>query len=102
MNAVTAPTPASPTRIAATSAPRSKSAVCTVTRSVAMSASRHWREERQFTALFADGRFVAEHLIERDPQGLAAGQSLRVRRVAGDQCIAHLADAAARRDVDGL
>src|SRR5580765_5823394 len=102
MNAATAPTPASPERSAATSAPRSKSAVCTTTRGAFISAAGDRWEERQLGA-FADERgFVAQHLVQRAAQGLAPRQRARMHAAARDQRIAHRADAAAFGELDHL
>src|SRR5437867_9720983 len=97
-NATTPPTPASPARRAATSALRSKSSVRTVTRGVCIvvpsalpsSTSGHRRKERQLAACRRQRRLlVAQHLVERHAQRLAACKRGGMGAASGDQRIAH-------------
>src|SRR2546423_871622 len=90
--AATAPTLASPARSAATSRLRSKSPVWMLTRVTAISTPCDGREERDLGALAHRGRFVAQRLVQRTAQRLAACQRGGVRRTAIDQQAAQVAD----------
>src|SRR5437762_8935304 len=91
----------SPARKAATSAPRSKSSVWMLTRAMAViSASGDGGEEGHLGALFHLCRFLAQRLVQRAAQRLAARQRRGMRGAAVDQQAAQVADGGAGRQLD--
>src|SRR5574343_79133 len=95
MKLVTAPTPPSPARSAATSAERSKSASEMSTRGVgAMSASGDGGKEGEFVAVGQHHGLVAQLLVARGAQRAGAGQGRRMRFPARDQAVAQFTDRA--------
>src|SRR3990167_1107098 len=112
---VTAPTPPSPARSAATSADRSKSSVWMCTRGVGAmamflfnagsaggSAAGHRREEGHLGAGRHRRGLVGHHLVQCAAQCAAAGQRFGMAATACDQRITQLAQRGGGRQLDGL
>src|ERR1700754_4213466 len=107
-NATTPPTPASPARSEATSAPRSKSAVWITTRGACVATSiatsppgDRWKERKLCTVL-QRRRVVAQHLVQRGAQRLAPRQRARMSPASRDQRVANARDGRPFGDVERL
>src|SRR6476646_1273796 len=105
MKAATAPTPPSPWRRAATSAPRSKSSLRIETRADDMrtpSASSQRREEADFVAVAERRAVRAQNAVACAAQDALAAQRLAVAVAARDQRVAQRGDVGAGVDLDLL
>jgi len=100
MKVATAPTPGSLARNAATSAPRSKSALWIVTRGRFTSASGDRRKEPDLCPFGHDGRVVAKHLVQRAAHGPVSIEHGRVSGIARDQQASHRAHCRTGCDLD--
>src|SRR5580765_2534857 len=104
MKLATAPTPPSPARSAATSAPRSKSSCRIETRrsGAATSASGHRREEADLVALAEQHRLGAEDAVPGAAHRLVPAQHLGMRATASGERVAQGADVGPLAHLDRL